>query len=248
MTAISRSLASVRSSLAPAGRLRACINLGNPLLARPSLDGLAPVGISVDLAQALAQQLGLALDVHVVEKAAHSVAAVRGGLADIGFFAIDPERGADLAFTPAYVEIEGAFLVRSHSALTCNEQVDQPEHRVVVGQGSAYDLFLTRHLQHAVLIRSPNSQTVVDDCVAQGYEVAAGVRQQLHSDAQRYPHLRLLPGRFMVIAQAIGIAQSRGTEALLYLHQFIEAQKAQGAIRASLARHQITGVTVAAAA
>jgi polar amino acid transport system substrate-binding protein len=135
----------------------------------------------------------------------------------------------------------------SSPSLRANEEVDQAGHRLVVGKGSAYDLFLTRSLQHAQILRSPTSPTVVDTFLEQDAEVAAGVKQQLEADAQRIGGLRLLDGRFMVIEQAMGTPKSRGAAAADFLNQFVERMKASGFVGA-LARHQVKGATVAPAA
>lgn len=234
------------TTLAPTGTLRASINVGNPILAKLDQDG-QPFGVSVDLARGLAHLLGVGLELVVFDAAGKSVAAVTQAQADFGFFAVDPVRGAGIAFTAPYVLIEGAYLVRDASPLRDNAEVDQPGHRVVVGQGSAYDLYLTREIRHAQLVRSPTSPTVVDTFLAQGAEVAAGVRQQLESDMQRIPGLRLLPGRFMVIQQAMGIPKGRGEAAASLLRQYVEDMKASGLVADALARHGIEGATVAPA-
>ncbi len=234
------------SVLAPGGTLRAVINMGNPILAKQDAAGNV-TGVSVDLAQALAQQLKLPLVLKTVTSARQAVAAVTGDEADVGFFAIDPLRAQGIAFTTPYVLIEGSYLVRVDSPLRDNDEVDRASHRVVVGQGSAYDLFLTRHLQKAQLIRSATSSAVVDDFLRQGYEVAAGVRQQLAADAQRVGQVRLLPGRFMVIAQAMGLPKGRPAEAQQQLNDFVESMKRHGMVGAALQRHAIEGATVAPA-
>ncbi|MEY2952604.1 MAG: hypothetical protein RLZZ401_691 [Pseudomonadota bacterium] len=233
--------------LAPTGRLRAAINLGNPILANLGADG-QPCGVSIDLARGFAQRLGLALDLLVVDAAGKSVEAVTLEQADFGFFAVDPVRGAGIAFTAPYVLIEGAYLVRQDSPLTDNAEVDRAGHRVVVGKGSAYDLHLGRALQHAEILRAPTSPAVVDTFVAQGAEVAAGVKQQLEADALRLPGLRLLPGRFMVIQQAMGLPKGRSAAALQLLHGYVEEMKASGFVADALARHGIQGASVAPAA
>ncbi len=237
----------LRQAFAPTGRLRASINLGNPILARRAADAQVPTGVSVDLAHALAQQLGLEVELVVFDTANQSVLAVRGERADIGFFAIDPLRGEGLRFTAPYVLIEGSYLVPEISPIERNEDVDRPGTRVVVGQGSAYDLFLSRELQQATLVRAPSSQTVVQTFVDQRLDVAAGVRQQLEADQSRFPGQRLLPGRFMVIQQAMGLARSRGDAAAAFLARFVEAMKAAGFVAEALQRHGIQGASVAPA-
>ena len=237
-------------ALAPQGVLRASINLGNPILAGVDAQGV-PKGVSVDLARAFAQRLGVGLELVVFDAAGKSVEAVRAEQADIGFFAIDPLRGEGIAFTAPYVLIEGSYLVRADSPLQTNDEVDQSGRTVTVGKGSAYDLFLSRELKHATIERAPTSPAVVDTFITHGHDVAAGVKQQLEADAQRLGGLRLLPGRFMVIQQAMGTPKGRGAAAqaaLAALAQFVEDMKASGFVAEALARHGIQGASVAAAA
>jgi polar amino acid transport system substrate-binding protein len=236
------------SLLAPTGRLRASINLGNPILANKDPATGEAVGVSVDLARALAARLGVPLETIVFDSAGKSVEAVKAGQADIGFFAIDPLRSDGIRFTAPYVIIEGAYLVRNASPLTDNAQVDRPGTRVMAGRASAYDLYLTRELKAAEILRSPTSPTVVDTFLAQNADVAAGVKQQLEADARRLGGLRLLPGRFMVIEQAMGLPADRGEAAQNILRAFVESQKANGFVAQALARHGIQGALVAPAA
>lgn len=236
--------AGAAAALAPRGRLRACINLGNPILA--NRDGAGVVsGVSVDLATSLAQRLGVPLDLVVVDAALKSVDTVKADQADIGFFAIDPRRSDGIGFSAPYVLIEGAYLVRNGSALTDNAQVDRAGTRIMVGRGSAYDLFLSRELKAAQLMRTTTSQAVVERFLAEAADVAAGVKQQLEADAARLPGLRLLPGRFMVIEQAMGLPLARGEAARQLLAGFVEQAKASGMVAQSLARHGIRGAVVA---
>jgi polar amino acid transport system substrate-binding protein len=173
------------------------------------------------------------------------VANVKGGDADIGFFAIDPLRSDGIRFSAAYVLIEGAYLVRQDSALTDNAQVDRAGTRVMVGRGSAYDLYLSRELKAAQLLRTPTSPQVVDEFLAQKADVAAGVKQQLQGDAARLGGLRLLPGRFMVIEQAMGVQAGRAVDAERHLAAFVERAKASGFVAEALKRHGIQGALVA---
>ncbi|MFJ1466199.1 ABC transporter substrate-binding protein [Massilia orientalis] len=233
-------------NFAPGGKLRAAINLGNPILAHAAGDGGAG-GVSVDLAREFARRLGVDLELVVVDTAGKSVDAVATERADIGFFAIDPARGAAIAFTAPYVLIEGSYLVKAESPIRANEDVDRAAHRVVVGKGSAYDLFLTRELRQAQIVRAPSSPAVVPTFLELDADVAAGVRQQLEADARDRPGLRLLDGRFMVIRQAMGVPKSRGEHAAAALAAFVEEMKAGGFVADALRRHGIEGASVAPA-
>ena len=238
--------AELTKTLAPTGTLRASINLGNPILANRGADG-QPFGVSIDLARGLGRLLGVEVELVVFDTAAKSVEAVTQEQADFGFFAVDPARGAGIHFTAPYVLIEGAYLVRNDSPLQDNAEVDRPAHRVVVGKGSAYDLYLSRELKQAQILRSPTSPTVVDTFIAEGAEVAAGVKQQLEADALRVGGVRLLPGRFMVIQQAMGLPKSRGEAAAALLRAYVEDMKASGFVAQALQRHGIQGASVAPA-
>ncbi|SFD66741.1 transporter substrate-binding domain-containing protein [Paracidovorax konjaci] len=234
----------LRSALAPGGRVRASINTGNPILARQAA-GSPPEGVSVDLARRFAQALGAELELVVFDTAGKSVEAVAREAADFGFFAVDPLRGEGILFSAPYVLIEGSYLVREDSPLTDNAAVDRAGHTVVVGQGSAYDLYLTRELKHAQILRAPTSPAVVGTFVDSTADVAAGVKQQLQADAERLGGLRLLPGRFMVIQQALGIPRARGAAAQQALSDFVEEAKRSGFVAQALERHGIRGATVA---
>ena len=231
--------------LAPGGRLRASINVGNAVLARRETPSGPPSGVSVDIARAFAERLGVKVDFIVFDSAAQSVDAVAEGKADIGFFAVDPKRGENIAFTEPYLLIEGWYLVPEKSPIVRNDGVDRPGRRVVVGKGSAYDLFLSRALTQAEIVRAPNPQAVVPLFLEHELEVAAGVKQQLEVDMARYPRLRLLPERFMVIRQAMGLARGRGEAAHALLSDFVEEIKASGFVQQALMRHGIEGATVA---
>ncbi|MFL6697930.1 MAG: transporter substrate-binding domain-containing protein [Vitreoscilla sp.] len=231
--------------LAPSGRLRASINLGNPILANTDPATGRARGISVDLAQALAERLGVPLETIEFPAAKKSVDAVTGGLADVGFFAIDPLRGAQIAFTDAYLLIEGAYLVREDSPCRANEDVDRAGTRIAVGQGSAYDLFLTRELKAASFVRVPGAAEVVETLRSGAADVAGGIRQVLVDVAARTPGLRVLPGRFMEIRQAMGLARARGPAAEAALRAFVEAMKASGFVQEAMRRHGVAGATVA---
>jgi polar amino acid transport system substrate-binding protein len=229
----------------PAGKLRASINLGNPILAgRDPATGQAR-GVSVDLARAFAQRLGVAIELLAFDTAGQSVQAVTDEQADIGFFAIDPLRGQGISFTAPYVLIEGCYMVRDASPIRSNDEVDRPGCTVVVGKGSAYDLFLTRELKQASIARAPTSPAVVDTFIELQADVAAGVKQQIEADARRLGGLRLLDGRFMVIQQAMGTPKGRGAAAAACLADFVEEMKASGFVAEALQRHRIEGASIA---
>ncbi len=237
----------VRTGLAPTGTLRAAINLGNAVLATRDAATGGVRGVSVDLSRELARRLGVPVELVVFTSAGKVVEEIGNGSWDVACVGVDPARAAQIEFSEPFVEIEGAYLVSTGSALQDQVEVDRDDVRVVVGKGSVYDLYLTRELKHARIVRAPTSPEVTDAMVAQRLDVAAGVRQQLEADARRLPGLRLLTGRFMVIRQAMATPKGRGDAGARYLSRFVEEMKASGFVAAALARHGIADVTVAPA-
>ena len=239
---------SLVQQFAPTGVLRASLNMGNAVLAHSRTSSEKPAGVSIDLARELARELGVQTSFLQFDTAARSVEALASGEADIGFMAIDPQRANSIQFTAAYVQIEGAYLVRKDSPITANEQVDQPGTAIVVGAGSAYALYLARAIKNATLLQVPTSEAVVAAMLEGGQPVAAGVRQQLDSDAKRIGGVRVLDGCFMVIHQAMAMPRDRSGEAHAYLADFVERMKRQGFVAEALKQHGIDGARVAEAA
>ena len=233
-----------RSDLAPTGTLRAAINFGNPILAARDPSTGEPRGVSVDLSRELARRLGVPVQFVTYDAAGKVVEGLKSGAWDVAYVAIDPARAVDISYSAAYVVIEGAYLVPQDSSIRSNADVDRQGVRVAVGAGSAYDLFLSRNLKFAKIVRAPTSPAVTDMFMAQKLEVAAGVKQQLEADARRIPGLRLLEGRFMVINQAMATPRGRDAGAK-YLREFVEEMKASGFVAQALERHRIEGASVA---
>jgi polar amino acid transport system substrate-binding protein len=227
--------------------LRVGINLGNPILANEEPITKRLYGVTIDIANEIGKRISLPVQLTPFKTAGATVDAVKSGEIDLVFVAIDPVRGADISYTPAYIQIEGAYMVKADSSINNNDEVDAVGNEIVVGKGSAYDLYLSREIKNATLLRAASSQAVVDDFMSGQGNIAAGVKQQLESDAKRYEGLRMLPGRFMVINQAIGIPKARThyESTTTYLSNVIAELKQSGFIADAMKRHNIQGAKVA---
>lgn len=234
----------VKESLAPGGVLRVSINYGNPVLACRNVNAGKPGGISIDIAEELARRLGVAIEFLTFDAARKSVAALETGQADLGFFAADPERSQQIYFTQPYLTIEAGYMVHEQSPLQSIQDIDHPGIRIAVGKGSAYDLFLTRNMQHAEMVRADNPATVIDVFMSQNLEVAAGVKQQLLADMKKVPGLRMLDGRFMEINQSVALPMQKGPHVHGCINAFVKQIKESGFIAAAVERHDISGVRI----
>lgn len=232
--------------LAPSGRLRVAINLGNAVLAQGTPQ--VPRGVSVDLARELARRTGLSLELVPFEAAGKVFEALKANAWDVAFFAIEPARAAEVDFTTPYVLIEGTYMVRNESPLRTIEDVDKPGIKIAVGRGSAYDLYLTRSLKSAELVRAQTggNRAMIDLFMTEKLDVVAGVRQQLQAYAKTDPSMRIMDGRFQVIRQAMGTPKGRPL-ASAYLKSFVEDVKALGFVAEGLKRSGQTDAQVAPA-
>jgi polar amino acid transport system substrate-binding protein len=221
----------VVSDLVPGGVLRAAINLGNPVLAQCT--AAAPAGVTVEIARELGARLGVPVDLVCCDAARESLAAMVRGHADICFLAIEPARAAEVAFTAPYVVIEGIYVVREDSGFTTPADVDREHVRIGVNEGSAYDLFLSRTLRHATVVRAPDGLGVFRE---QGLEAGAGIRQVVSDFAARTAGFRMIDERFMQIRQAVGVARTHSPGTVGFLAKVIEELKASGFISDALRR------------
>jgi len=232
--------------LAPQGMLRAAINFGNPVLAQKNPESDEPCGVSVDLARELAKRLSVPIQLVLFDAAGKVFEAAQSNSWDVAFLALDPVRAAEILFTAPYVLIEGTYIVRDASAFHTIEDFDRTGVRIAVAKGAAYDLFLTRTIKHAELVRHETSAGAMELFLYAGLEAAAGIKQPLVEFARTHPGLRVIDGRFVSIEQAMGTPKGRPA-AREFLQSFIEEMKGSGFVASALERSGQLGAGVAPA-
>ena len=238
------SLSSLHLDLAPTGTLRVGINYGNPVLATKDPNSGRLSGVAVGLARELGRRTDLPLELVGFESAGKMVEGLKAAAWDVAFLAVDPGREQEISFTAPYIEIEGAYLVPPGSALRAIADVDHENVRVGVSSKSAYDLFLSRNLKHAELVRESSPEAAFELIVAGKVDALGGVKQHLVARMEKLPGSRVLEGRFMAIQQALGIPKAREA-GLSYLREFIEDAKASGLVARALEKAGVQGVSIA---
>jgi polar amino acid transport system substrate-binding protein len=234
----------IRADLAPTGKLRAGINYGNPVLAKRDPASGELSGVAVDLARELGRRVDLPVELVGFDAAGKMFEAVKAGEWDVAFLAIDPARANEIDFTAAYVLIEGTYLVRAGSNFQTNEDIDREGVRIGVSTNSAYDLFLSRNIRHAQLVRGSGPESAFDLILAGKVDVVAGVRQSLIANSAKLPGARIFDSRFMAIEQALGIPKGHA-EGAKCLCEFIEDVKASGFVTQAIEKSGVRGVSVA---
>jgi len=232
------------TALAPAGTLRAAINLSNFLLVSSVEADGTPVGVSPDMAKALADALGVGIEYQTYPNPGDVADAARDGAWDIGNIGAEPARAEFIDFTEAYAEIESTYLLPAGSSLTSFDDVDQPGVRISVKARAAYALWLERNLEHATLVESESLDSSFDVFIDQGLDALAGLRPRLTADAERLPGSAVLPGKFSSVQQAMGTPKDRDPAGAAYLHRFVEAAKASGFVADAIERHGAAGLSV----
>jgi polar amino acid transport system substrate-binding protein len=235
-------MVNVRSELAPSGKLRAGINFGNALLAKKDAEG-KPSGIAVDLATELARRLGVPLDIQAFETAGRMADGAAAGRWEIAFLGADPARAEEIAFTDPYLEIEATYMVAETSPRKSLGDIDREGVRIAVSEKSAYDLFLTRDLQKAQLVRVPGVDASAELFFKENLDALAGLRPFLIQLSGTHPNTRILEGRFTTVDQAIGTPKARAA-ALPYLKDFVKDIKASGFLKSVIERNSVRGVTI----
>ena len=237
-------LSSLHLDLAPTGKLRVGINYGNPVLATRDRTSGQLSGVAVDLARELGRRTDLPVELVGFESAGKMVERLQAAAWDVAFLAVDPGREQEIDFTAPYIEIEGTYLLPPGSAVVAIADVDREDVRVGVSSKSAYDLFLSRDLKHAQLVRASSPGAAFDLILAGKVDVLGGVRQHLVANTAKLPGSRVLDGRFMAIQQALGIPKGREA-GISYLREFIEDVKASGLVARALEKAGVQGVSIA---
>jgi polar amino acid transport system substrate-binding protein len=236
-----------RAELAPEGKLRVGINHSNFLLVNPDSPHGAPRGIAPDLALELGRRVGVPVEFVSFDAAGKTADAIRDGAVDVGFIANEAERASVIAFSTPYLELPATYLVPPGSAIRSLEEVDRPGVRIAASARSAYDLYLSRTLKHAQIVRAPGIPASFTLFVEKKLEALAGLKPGLVRDAQKLPGSRVLDGQFTAVLQSIGAPKQRAAAAR-FLREFVEDIKRSGLVAQAVERHGVKGVNVASPA
>ena len=240
--------AAVVSELAPGGKLRVGVNMSNFLLiAKDPATGEPRGGVAVDLARELGRRLGVPVEIVPYPNPGALADAAKSGAWDIGFLGAEQQRANEIDFTAAYVEIEATYLVPPGSPLKTIAEVDRKGVRIAVAEKSAYELYLTRSLKNAELVRIKGPDNAFQQFVSDQLDALAGLRPRLVTDHEKLPGSRVLDGNFTAVQQAAGTPKGRPAGAK-YLSAFIEDAKATGLVARTIEKNGVRGLTVAARA
>jgi polar amino acid transport system substrate-binding protein len=234
----------VALELAPTGVLRAGINMSNFLLVSGTSPSGDPVGVAPDMARAVAERLGVPVAYRKFPRPGELADAADDDVWDIGLIGDEPARAQKIAFSPAYVEIASTYLVPAGSPLQAIGEVDRPGIRIAVTARTAYELWLSRHIRHAELVKSESLDAALEQFAAEKLDALAGLKPRLLKDVEKLPGARILDDQFSAVQQAIGTLRPREAGAA-FLRDFVEEAKASGLVASLIERHRVQGLSVA---
>lgn len=240
-----RAPAALYRDLAPTGVLRVGLVLSNQVLVTRDSSTGELRGVSISLGRKLAARIGTTFRAVGYPDPATLVKSFGGNEWDIAFLAYDPARAQAVDFSPPYMVVDNTYLVPAGSLLEHADSVDRPGIRIAVPDRSAPDLYLSRHLKAAQLVRVRGGSDAAREVLRSGRADAyAENAHMLDIYSRAIPGSRLLGGRYAVIEQAIAIPKGRA-KAVEYVRHFVEQSKADGSVRAAIVHATLRRAAVA---
>ncbi len=238
-----------RKDLAPTGKLRAGMNLSNTLFTTKNTNTGELQGVSVDLMRELAKRLGVPVEFVVHPTPGEVADAVDRNTWDVTTLAIEQSRAKTIAFSPPMTEIEATYAVPRNSKITKVAEVDAKGIRISVPDKAGYELYLTRTIKNATLIKSKGTPAAVELFRNKGADALGGLRPALLDIMDKMPDARLLEGNFMTVNHGLGTPrQGRTGAGADYLKAFVEEMVATGFIARSIERNGIKGLSAVSTA
>jgi polar amino acid transport system substrate-binding protein len=226
------------AQFAPTSVLRVALNHGNRVLVGRDPDG-TPIGISVDLANALADRLDLPVNFVSFERAVDVSSSAGDDLWDICFLAVDPKRAETIDFTEPYVRIEGNYLASAKARAVDAIELVATGAKVGTVEGTAYTLTLQRKPGTENLILYDDIHAALAALDAGEVDAIAGISQAMEDEATKRPGSRVLTPSFMEIRQAIAMPAGRPL-ASHYLRSTLAHFASTGLVGDTLERHGVS--------
>lgn len=231
------------AALAPTGKLRAGMNLSNTLFMKQEAGGEL-AGVSVDVVREVASRLGVPVEFVVHPTPGHVADAAASGTWDVALIAIEESRAKTIAFTAPLTEIDVTYALSADSRMRIVAEVDAPGVRVAAAEKSAYELYLSKTLREATVVRTKQLEGAVAAFDAGQVNAVAGLRPALIAAFGRNQGVRILDGRFMVLTHGLGVPREREAGAAC-LEAIVKELRSSGFVARSIERHGIPGLSAA---
>jgi polar amino acid transport system substrate-binding protein len=233
-----------RQALAPTGKLRVGLQLGSPHnVLRDPVSGEMK-GVGFDLGTELARRLGVPFEPVMYPSVGALLEAGKSGAWDVAFVGFSPARANEWDFSGLHMEIEFGYLVPGASAIATMADVDRPGTRIAVQEKSQPDVFLSRTVRNAVVVRAPSLAGTVEMLKSGNADAIFSIKPSLFEASKQLPGSRVLDGRAGVDPHAMVMPKGRD-RGVAYARQFIEKAKTEGLVKAAIERAGMRGAVVA---
>jgi polar amino acid transport system substrate-binding protein len=203
-------------------------------------------GVTVDLAEALAAELGILLTITGFPNSGACTEALENGAIDLSFMPVDEERRRRVAFGPAYYNLESTYLVSAASGIIDLDAVDRTGVRVVGIANTTTIRSAARTLGRTVPVAVSSIAEAVERLGSGQADALALSRDAFRTLLPLLPGARVLDGGFQSTGIAIAVGRDKPA-ALAVASRFLEDAKASGAVRRALDAAGFVDEPVAAA-
>ncbi len=234
-----------KAAVAPTGKLRVAFVSPAPLYATKDPATGELKGVAVDLGKELSRRVGVPFEPVGYANVPALLAAAKTGEWDVALMGINAERATMMDFSAPYMEVELGYLVRAGVSIATASDVDKAGVRVGVPEKGGADVYLSRTLKNAMLIRAPNAAELYALLRDGKADVIAATKTALLVEAEKQPGSRVLDGRFLSEPIGMGVPKGRDSAAAVYVGKFVEAAKAEGLMKSAIERAGLRGVVVA---
>ena len=213
------------NSLAPTGKFRVGMNGNNATLVARNADGTVS-GLSADLGRFIAGKLGVPYEAVVYDSAAPFTASFGKSEWDIILTGKNAVVEKLVDFSANLFLIEYAYVAAPGRAFAGPGQVDAPGIRIAVPRNASADVYLSRALKSAELVRVDGDLTVGIELLRSGKaDVYASSINNVQVKASRMPGAKVV-GAFHTVTFAVAMQKGRSAAVLDSLTQLVNEAKA----------------------
>ncbi|MEA2979432.1 MAG: polar amino acid transport system substrate-binding protein [Alphaproteobacteria bacterium] len=234
------------NELIPAGRLRVGVALApsaSPLFVVKDADG-QPRGVTVDLANDLANELGVPIELMIAPNTGELVDALEAGRIDVSFMPVDEERRKRIDFGPVYFQVESTYMVTEASGIKAVDEVDRPGIRVIGIANTTTIRAAGRTLTNTTIRPVQSIGEAIQMMTGGAADAFALSRDSLPPFVAKLPGSRIVDGGFQLTGVAIALPKGR-PKALVYVTSFLQRAKKSGAVQRAFARAGLSHLEVA---
>lgn len=235
---------SMNSEIAPTGKFRVGMNGNNGTLTIRNADGTL-AGMSVDLGGFIAGKLGVPFEPVLYPNSSPFTKSFGAQNWDIIITGKNAVVAKLVDFSSDLFFIEYVYLAAPGAEFADVSAVDRPGVRIAVPRNASADVYLTRTLKSATLVRlDGDANDAIDFLRAGKADVYGSGINTLRPMVERLPGSKIL-GAFNIVTFSVAMRPGLSAAARVQLTRWVEEAKAAGIVQKALEQAGAKGVRVA---